>query len=310
VKSLRQAAGWPLRALGVSLFLGILAGAAGARSAEAQTTEALLAEKRLEYRSAKADYDAARSAYNVVERQFRTALTAVGDAHRAGDTDALERALRQAQDRSVPLQAQQQRLDDTKATLDSARQSLIEVIGVRQEQLLRQMDAAASTAQRNDLNRLFEDLKRDLVSLEAEAGDALRLNPVVLPDVTSDPRDGPDDVLTKALLLERYAALADTAIQDTDRRLEELTTRMRNERRRADLVAGVNRFDDTRLPVITGAPPGDRSSAADSTGAGARPLTLDERINVLQEYRRQLEMYRDQVLIRAQEFRRKLGSVA
>ena len=38
-----------------------------------------------------------------------------------------------------------------------------------------------------------------------------------------------------------------------------------------DLMAGVDRFDDTRLPVVTSAPPDPGAAAADSTGAGRPP---------------------------------------
>lgn len=299
-----------LRYPGLLLLVGVMVGLAGAQSAGAQTTQRLLQDRRDEYDAAKADFLSAQNAYRVVERQFADALQGLQRARAAGDDAAIDQGLRLAQDRAGPLQAGEQRLDRTKAALDSARRALIEIIGVRQAELVAQMDAAASSQQRNDLNALFQDLNRQLMGLETEAGDALRPQPVVLSDVQADPRDGPMEVLGKAQLLEQLAAQADTAIQDVDRQIKDLTARQRRQLQMNDLVAGLERFDDTRLPVVTSAPPSGRAPAADSTGAGPRPLTLQERIQSLQDYRKQLEAYRDQALIRAKEFRRKLGSVA
>lgn len=299
-----------LRDPGLLLLVGAMVGLAGAGSAGAQTTQRLLQDRRDEYNAAKADFLSAQNAYRVVERQFSDALQGLQRARAAGDDAAIDQGLRLAQDRAGPFQAGEQRLDKTKAALDSARRTFIEIIGVRQAELVGQMDAAASSQQRNDLNALYQDLNRELMALETEAGDALRFEPVVLSDVQADPRDGPMEVLGKAQLLEQLAAQADTAIQDVDRQIKELTARQRRQLQMNDLVAGLERFDDTRLPVVTNAPPSGRAPAADSTGAGPRPLTLQERIQALQDYRKQLEAYRDQALIRAKEFRRKLGSVA
>jgi len=300
----------PLRVLAVVLFTGVLLVAPGVTPAGAQTTQRLLQDRRDEYNSAKADFLAAQSAYRVVERQFSAALQELQRARAAGDDAGQDRGLRLAQDRAGPLQAGDQRLEKTKAALDAARRALIEIIGVRQAELVAQMDAAASAQQRNDLNALYQDLNRELMALETEAGDALHFEPVVLSDVQADPRDGPVEILGKAQLLEQLAAQADTAILDVDRQIKELTARQRRQLQMNDLMAGLERFDDTRLPVVTNAPSNSRASAADSTGAGPRPLTLQERIQGLEEYRQQLEAYRDQALIRAKEFRRKLGSVA
>jgi hypothetical protein len=288
----------------------LVAGLVVASSAGGQTTQRLLQDRRDEYDAAKADFLSAQNAYRVVERQFSDALQGLQRARAARDDAAIDQGLRRAQDRAGPFQAGEQRLDKTKAALDSARRALVEIIGVRQAELVAQMDAASSSQERNDLNAIYQDLNRELLALETEAGNALRFEPVVLSDVQADPRDGPMEVLGKAQLLEQLAAQADTAIQDVDRQIKELTARQRRQLQMNDLVAGLERFDDTKLPVVTNAPPSGRAPAADSTGAGPRPLTLQERIQSLHDYRKQLEAYRDQALIRAKEFRRKLGSVA
>jgi len=278
-------------------------------NAGAQSLEDLVVQRRLEFRQARADYDAALAAFSVVEQQWSAALEDVNRARRSGDEDALESAFAVAQDRAGPLRGQDQRVEEARGALDARRQVLVQLITLRLEQLVAQMDAASSRLERTELDILFRDLQNELRALEAEAEDTFRLEPVVLPEVTFDPRDGPDDLRSKAQLLERQAADIDTLLVDTDRRTQALDGRLRVQRQRGDLLAGVERFDDTRVPVVVGAPPAG-GVPADSVGVGTRPLTLEERIEELRIYRTQLEAYRDQLLIKAETFRQRIRSVA
>jgi hypothetical protein len=270
----------------------------------------LVVQRRLDLQAARDAFEAAGSAFNAVERQFSSALAEVTRARRQGNKDALERAYALAQDRSVPYRDRENHLREARGTLVQARQSLIEVLEVRLEQLVEEMDAAASAQQRGQLDLIWRDLSTELQQLEAEAGDTFRLDPVVLPEVTSDPRDTPDVILSKAELLERHAAVADTLIQDKEREIQALTGRLRNQRQRRDFVAATDRFDDTRVPVVTGSSTGERTPSSDSTVAGQRPITLEERIQLLRDYVEQLQSYRDQLRIRAQVFRQRIRSVA
>ena len=279
-------------------------------SASAQTAEQLVVERRLELVAARAAFEAARGAFNVVERQFSAALEEVARARRQGSNDALERAYAQAQDRSVPYRDRETRLGEARQALVRARQAVIEIIEIRLEQLVEEMDAALSAQQRERLDILWRDLSTELQQLEAEAGDTFRLEPVVLPEVASDPRDTPEDIQAKAAILERQAVVADTLIQEKEREIQALTARLRNQRQRRDFVAGTDRFDDTRVPVVAGSPTGDRTPSSDSTVVGQRPITLEERIQMLHGYVEQLASYRDQLLIRAQVFRQRIRSVA
>ncbi|HSW28896.1 MAG TPA: hypothetical protein VLH75_05290 [Longimicrobiales bacterium] len=289
--------------LAAALVMGLPEASAG------QATEAMVAERQLELRAARSAYDAALGAYNVVERQWSAALGEVNTARRSGDTGRLERAHALAQDRSVPRRDQEKRLDEAGAALVRARQALIDILVARLEQLVREMDAASGAAQRAQLNAIFTGHQAELQALEAEAEETFRLQPVVLPEITFDPRDGRDELLAKAEILERSAAVADTTIRDQERQIQSLNERLRTQRQRRDFLAGAERFDDTRVPVVTGAPTGDRTAARDSTVAGARPLSLEERIQLKRDYVGQLQAYRDELLIRAQQFRRAVGSV-
>ena len=293
------------------MILVLMAAFAGPpAAASAQTTEQLVVQRRLELRAARDAFASARSAFNVVERQFSAALEEVTRARRQGSDDALERAYALAQDRSVPFRDQERRLGEAADALVQARRALVDVLEIRLEQLVEAMDAAASSQQRGQLDMLWRDIATELQQLEDEAGDTFQLDPVVLPEVTSDPRDTPEDILAKAALLERQAGVADTLIQDKNREIEVLRGRLRNQRQRRDFVAGTDRFDDTRVPVVTNPPLGERTPTTDSTVAGQRPITLEERIQMLQDYVEQLASYRDQLLIRARVFRQRIRSVA
>jgi hypothetical protein len=281
----------------------------GGPGVAAQSLGDLVVQRRLELRQARADHAAALAAFRVVEQRWSTALEEVALARRSGDADALQRAFALAQDRAGPLRGQDQRVEEARGVLDARREALANAITLRLEQLVAEMDAAPSRQERTELDALFRDLQNELRDLEGEAEDTFRLQPVVFPEVTFDPRDGPEDFLSKAQLIERQAEEYDSLIADTDRRVSSLEHRLRIQRQRGDLLAGVQRFDDTRLPVVVGAPT-TGGVPADSAGTGSRPLTLEEQIEELRIYRSQLEVYRDQLLARAALFRRRIGAVA
>lgn len=287
-------------------LLGLVCAASvfGPLAASAQTVETLVVERRREYVAARDAWEAARSALSVLEGQFSSALEAVSRAKRTNDQDALERALAVAQDRSLPLQAQTQRVEDAYQSFQAGRQRLVNVITVRLEQLVGAAETASSAARRNEINRLIRDLSNELRGLEREAGEEVRLNPVVLPDISHDPRDLPEEREIKAQLLERRAAIADTVIAQVDAEIAGLQDRARLLRNVGDFVAGTERFDDTNLPVLPGSSTAERGGTpVDSTRAGRRPLTPQERIEQLRRYREQLVLHRDQALVRARIFR-------
>lgn len=308
--SLRRGAPGPPRTLAL-LTVALAALLTPQARVAAQTTNELLNQRRLEYKAAKDAYESTVSAGRVLEQQFSLALEQVRRARRQGDQVALEQAYALVQDRSFPYSAQEERIEEAHASLDSVRTALIDIITVRLEELVGEMDAAASAQQRNALNAVWVDLDNELKSLEAEAGEGVRIDPVVMPEIVFDPRDGPEELQAKAEILERRAAVADTLIQNADATIEQLGARLRVERQRRDFLANADRFGDTQVPVVAGQPGGDRSPAvADSTAADTRPLTLEERIARERAYREDLVQYRDQLLIRARQFKQRIRSVA
>ncbi len=293
------------RLLAVAMLLGAGVAAAASTPLSAQSTEDVLDERRLEYRAARDAYEAALSAFSVVERRFSAALEEVGRARRSGDEDALEQAFARAQDRSVPLRAQEARVADARERLAGARDALVDVITVRLGELLSMMDQASSAQERAELDALWRDLANEQDRLEAQVGGEPTLVPVVLPEIAFDPRDGPAELQAKAQILERHAAVTDTVIASLDEDIQALQDRLRIERQRRDFLAGTDRFDDTRVPVVSGAGSGERPEASDSTVTN-RPETLEERLERFRSYRQQLVAYRTQLLVRARQFRQRV----
>lgn len=282
--------------------LMVVAGFTAVAPVAAQSTLELLAQRRTEYRAALDALQSARSSLQVIEQQFNAALRDIERARSTGDDDALATARARFQDLSVPKADRELRVQETAESVVEARRSVIEILIVRQSELIAMIDAAASAAERQRLGLELEDVSNQLNELEDEAEGPAVVMPTVMPSVNFDPRDGPTELLNKAQILERTAAVVDTVILDTDEQIQAFEERLRNERRRRDLLAGIDRFGDRILP--TGPPRTDPTvQSSDSTAAGGRPVTLEERLEALRVYREELVEYRDQLLIKAEQFR-------
>jgi len=293
------------RAWTLSVVLTALAVAVCAEPSVAQQTpQQTVDTRRVDYEAAKKEWEAANLRYKNIERAFDAALMQFQVARRSGDEDAINRAFADAQARSVADAEQKQRVTNLASKLRTARRSLTDAINARLEDLLVQIDSASSRQRRQVLNAAFTDLNNELRDLDQENREAARLSPVVLPDITYDPRDTSQELEQKAEILDRRAEIADTLIDSTRVLIKQLQDRQRRERQRRDFMAGTGRFDDTRNPVIAGGTGGDdNATPADSTGTNARPVTLDERIRALQEHLDQLKEFRDQLRLRAAQFR-------
>ena len=136
-------------------------------------------ETGLEYRSAKADSLAARSAYSVVERQFsarleRSRARAAGDDAAQDGRSGWRRTGRPAAG-AGPATGRNQggpRRGAAGSHRDHRRHG--------RRSCSRRWTPPRARSSGTTSTRLFEDLNRELKALEAEAGDALHLEPVVL----------------------------------------------------------------------------------------------------------------------------------
>ncbi len=273
-------------------------------AAAQQTRQEIVDAQRNAYQAAKKEWEAANLVFKNVDRQFQSALDQFREARRSGNQDAIDHAFAEAQRRSAADAEQSRRVKALQAKMEEARKKFSDALSKRLEQLVSQIDSATTYQKRRALNAQFTDLNNELKDLDAEAQDNLRLSPVALPDITFDPRDTSQELEQKAEILDRRAQIADTLIADTRNRIRQLQERQRRNRQRRDFMAGAGRFDDTHTPVIAGGATGDEGTApADSTGANAQPVTVEQRIQALQKHVNQLKQYRDQLLVRAAEFR-------
>jgi ribosomal protein L12E/L44/L45/RPP1/RPP2 len=281
-----------------------VAGAVAPVAPQQQTLEQVVAARRVDYEAAKKEWEAASLRFKNVDRTFQNALDQFRAARRSGSQEAIDRAFAEAQSRSAAEAEQSRRVKMLQAKLEKARKDLSDALSKRLEQLLVQLDSAPTLQKRQALNATFTDLNNELRDLDTEAQDTLRLSPVVLPDITYDPRDTSQELEQKAEILELRAQMADTLIDDTRNRIKQLQERQRRDRQRRDFMAGTGRFDDTHTPVIGAGAGGDEGAIpVDSTGANAQPVTLEQRIEALQAHVQQLEAFRDQLRVRAAQFR-------
>jgi len=272
-------------------------------AAAAQSTQEFLGELRLEYQGAVSVHDAAQTALRVIDRQFNAALLRIENARRTGDDAGRSLALSAAQARTVPLADARNRVDVAADSLRTARQSLINVLIVRQVELIALADAASSAQERREFDNLLRVVSNELAARENDVENDVSLDPVAMPDIEFDLRDGPTELLGKAEILEVTAARVDTLILSIDAEITQLEGRRDMERRRRDFLAGTGRFGDLQPPTGTtsGADPGVQ--ATDSTAAGGRPISLEERIVAKRDYRQILVDERERLLFRARDFR-------
>ncbi len=286
----------------LGVLLAVAAGLVIAEPGAAQSTDALLGELRLEYQGALSMHGAAQTALTLIDRQFNAALIEIDRARRARDDAGRSRALSDAQARTAPLADARNRVADAADSLRSVRQALIDVLIVRQVELIELAAAAPSAQQRRGFDNLLRVVSNELAAFEGDVEDDA-LDPVAMPDISVDPRDGPAEMLGKAQILERTAARVDTLILSIDNDISQLESRREMQRRHRDFIAGTGRFGDLRPPTGTTAGTDPAVQAADSTTVGGRPVTLDERIEAQRVYRRILLDQRNLLLFRARDFR-------
>jgi len=288
---------------GLGVLLAVAAALVIHDGATAQSTAGLLGERRLQYQGAVAVHDATQAALRVIDRRFNAALLEIENARRAGDDAERSRALSDAQVSTAPLADARNRVGVAADSLRTVRQALIEVLIVRQVELIELADAASSTQERRDFDNMLRVVSDELAARENDVENDVSLNAVVMPDIAIDPRDGPTELRGKAEILEVTAARVDTLIQSIDDEISQLERRRDMERSRRDFFAGTTRFGDLQPPTGTTGAADPTVQATDSTAVGGRPVTLEQRIEARRDYRQILLNQRDLLLLRARDFR-------
>ena len=257
-----------------------------------------------EYQQAQAEYEAAFRALEALEGRLTQALEEVDEARAEGYDLVLQL--------SSDLRLQRQRVDEKAEELRDARFSLLQALRRRVDELLAEVDSARDDSERSALAAILQDVNNRRLELLAEEEPETVLEP--MRDITISPTDLPIDIRRKAATLDYRAEQHEARLVGIDQRLEELGQDLRRSRFVSDFLSGVERYGDTQLPVgrpgsqIT--PPTDpeqRPPGADSLAVETRPMTLEERIERLEELRTELEERIRLIRAKAERFRALAG---
>jgi uncharacterized protein (UPF0335 family) len=257
-----------------------------------------------EYQQAQAEYEAAFRALEALEGRLTQALEEVDEARAEGYDLVLQL--------SSDLRLQRQRVDEKAEELRDARFSLLQALRRRVDELLAEVDSARDDSERSALAAILQDVNNRRLELLAEDESETVLEP--MRDITISPTDLPIDIRRKAATLDYRAEQHEARLVGIDQRLEELGQDLRRSRFVSDFLSGVERYGDTQLPVgrpgsqIT--PPTDpeqRPPGADSLAVETRPMTLEERIERLEELRTELEERIRLIRAKAERFRALAG---
>jgi hypothetical protein len=265
-----------------------------------------------EYQQAQAEYEAAFRALEALEGRLNQALEDVDEARAAGDEARTNQGYDLVLQLSGDLRLQRQRVDEKAEELRDARSLLLQALRRRVDELLAEVDSARDDSERSALAAILQDVNNRRLELLAEEEPETVLEP--MRDITISPTDLPIDIRRKAATLDYRAEQHEARLEGIDQRLEELGQDLRRSRFVSDFLSGVERYGDTQLPV--GRPgsqinpptdPEQRPPAGDSLAVERRPMTLEERIERLEELRTELEERIQLIRAKAERFRALAG---
>jgi len=281
-----------------SLWLAILVGLVAAQIGAAQVpirVAALENERRLEYRAAEDAYESALGGRAAAEARFARVTQELEDARRAGDDQRLNDALAEVQRNASELLGFDSRVAETAATLEVERGRYLEILDIQLDFLAEDIEFASTAADSAQLGAMYVDLRNRFTEVEIDERGRVTMVALVMPEISATPRDGPRALRAKADLLALRAQQADSLIAYIDRELVDLERRARRDRAMQTLQRGVERFDDTRVPV----------RPATQADDGTQPVaeTPEQRVESLRTLREVYVERRDRALSRADEFR-------
>lgn len=291
---------------------GLLASLLLALPAEAPAQDTLnLPALENEYLAAKREHEAAFLALEAMESRYEQALEEWSEARSSGDERRITRIFTTVQQMGLEVGTQERRVQEKAEELEAARTRLLSALGQRLESLINQVEAAVDPLEQRQLAAILDDRNRRYLELRAEEPPETALEP--MQEVTINPGDTPREILLKAQNLDFKADRHEARLAEVERRLEELREDQRRTRTVSDFVAGLERYDDTRLPVVSPGnrtvdpEPGQPPPGADSLGVEERPLTLEERIQRLEVLREDLTRRVLEIRAKAQRFREHVG---
>ena len=270
---------------------------------QASQITAIEAERRLEYRAATDAYESALAARAVAESRFSRHTQEISVARGAGDEVRRDQALGEVQRLSIEILTLDQRVEETADALRKARSALLDVLDAHLDLLFEQVAFAQTAADSTDVIVIYRDVLNRQAEVEADERGEMVLVPVVMPEVTAAPRDGPLELRLKAELLDRKAEQADSMIVELGQEVTELERRAQRDRGLQVLMNGIDRFGDADVPV------GAAGTNAESTDA-VTAEELEERLQSLHLLIARYETYRDEARRRARQFLELAGDIA
>jgi hypothetical protein len=274
--------------------------------------ELTLLELEGEYRVALADYEAAFQRFEILSDQFDAAqrdfASATADGDEGARREAYERTFRIASERRQA----QRRVENEVAQLREIRERLLNATAAQLEEFLAVARTATDPLNQEELRTFITDTRNRITELRDVEDPPVTLEPE--PDITIEPRDGPERLRQKATLLEFTATQYTEQFAYNERQLEGLRRDQSLLRRSGDFLAGITRFDDPTVPV--GAPgtrevrpPGQDQPPpiADSLRAPGPPLTVEQKIEALEALQEEITERIQSVLNRARTFRLRAG---
>jgi hypothetical protein len=192
--------------------------------------------------------------------------------------------------------------------MEEARDLLVEALDAQIDEYLAVADTISDPPEADRLATILQDLDnqyRELRELEPE------IEVAVMPEIARGPRDGPEDLLRYASLLDFRGDQYETTLADIDERLEQLRDRQGTSRQLSDFLASIGRFGDTQVPVtaqrtrVEGQDP-ETGPPSDSVMV---ERTLEQEIQDLEVLREQVTARLQQARARADRFRREAGGV-
>ncbi len=292
----------------------VVFGATGVQGQE-RGLELELSDAELEYNAARAEWESALNAFRAAEARWQRALDDVNAAEEAGDEEALSAAYARFRTQALEFQTQESRQEETARALSEARVSLMAVLAESRDALYEDaLDDETPPEQRRELAALIQDRSNRFRSLEQEGAPPTEITLVTSSEITIDRRDGPDELNAKIRFMELRIRQAQDNIESVSDRISTLEKEQRQQRDLQNLMAGVERFDDTFVPVTTSDPV---SATADREGEGRAPadgsdvetlddLSIDQQIEALRLLQEQMFSWVQRMEDRVEVFRQRL----
>lgn len=264
------------------------------------------------YRAATAGYQEAFETLEVLTSQWERVNQQLLAAQTAGDEDAVNEAYEESLILARRRRGAQTRVEEEAEELRDVRERLREAHSLYLEELLLQSDTTSDPMVQRELGVLLSSTRTRVRVLLMEEDPPVSLPPMA--NITIEPRDGREQLLAKAALLERSVTQLQSQFTYNEERLAALRRDQGVLRRADDALADASRFGDLTMPVgpptsgaVTSPRPPTPTQAVDTTGAQGPPLSPEERISAMEALQEEITQMIQDLQGRARMIRLRAG---